>query len=90
MSLGPQYGHHYPYYNNERMIDERRWQQIIDVHNEIYSLVEQGKEVVYANMSELNDEGRPRLPARFRAMVRHYYLNNGKMNEHFYYEDEDD
>ena len=65
----------------ERMKYETRWQQIIDARMSVERLVTQGKEVVYENMPEY-------FPPRFRAMVRRYYLNDGVMDDFFYYADE--
>ncbi len=60
-----------------RIKDEAKWAALAGIAVQIKEMAKQGKEVVYANI-----EGNS---PRWRAMVRHYWLNHGKVYEDYDY-----
>lgn len=62
---------YYPYTDETRRKDEDKWAAIAYISNCISRLREEGKDITYENLQG--------LPARTRAMIRHYYLQDGKI-----------
>lgn len=67
---------YYPYHGQERRLsfremDEQRLLALEAVTMQVVNMMKAGIEITYPNLQD--------FPPRFRAMMRHYYLNAGNV-----------
>jgi hypothetical protein len=66
-----EYDPYFGYAGEQRDKDEARWSALEFVSESISRLREQGKDITYENLAGFS----PRL----RAMIRHFYLQDGRI-----------